>query len=324
MKIPFRQGIVRHRVDSAGNPGFLQKSNSGTTVDLIASVVEPTVVAFAHGNSDYLFEEFASVTPAWLGPFSAGTDFWLFWDLSLTNNATRTFGHTTLAPVFGPTAPTGLEGQHWFDTNVNVMKVFTNGIFKEVVRLFAAKYEQGAILKPFEVGSQVNIDQTTFAGTILFDDEDNVIRKFGPRRRTEFITSESQIATFSSNQAVNLTFGEAAFVAEAVGAIPEFHLVAYNDQNKIELASSADNKRVVGLVVEDLADEESGTFVFEGFLSSLNFSFAEDPGTLLFCSVSGQVTTSVPQTGFIKRIGHVVNATTIFLEIQPQIELQDS
>ncbi len=323
MKIPFRQGIVKHGIDSAGNQTFLQKSNSGTTIDLIASAVEPVEIAFAHDNSDYLFTEFNVVAFAWNGPFSSGTDFWLFWDISLLD-ARRTFGYTTLEPFFGPTAPMGIEGQHWFDTSTTVHKVFINGIFKDVIRVFAAKYEQGSILKPFDVGTQVGLDVTSFPGPILFDEENNAIRKFGPRRRTEYITGETPIATFASNQAISLQFESTFTVAEAVGNIPEFHLISYNNQNKIELASSTNTNRVVGLTREDLFDTEIRSFITRGFVSSSNFSFTEDAGTPVFCDETGQVTTTVTQINTIKCVGHVVNASTIFLDIQPLIILQDT
>lgn len=91
MRINFRQGIVSHQTG-----GFLSINGSGH-VDLLANT-KPTRVAIAHTYTNYLHTENNTVANAWLGPFSAGTDYWLYWQFNpLTFE--RTFGITTLEPV---------------------------------------------------------------------------------------------------------------------------------------------------------------------------------------------------------------------------------
>ena len=58
MKIPFRQGIVRHQTDTQGSQQFLLEQTS--TIDLIAEN-DPTIIAFAHKSKDYIVTEKRSV-----------------------------------------------------------------------------------------------------------------------------------------------------------------------------------------------------------------------------------------------------------------------
>lgn len=97
MRLTFRQGVVSHQTG-----GFLYLNLNGN-VDLAASN-RPTVVTVAHGNVDYLWSEDASIEDAWVGPFSPSVYYWLYWDFnSLTFE--RSFGYTTLEPVYQPVAP---------------------------------------------------------------------------------------------------------------------------------------------------------------------------------------------------------------------------
>lgn len=91
MRVNFRQGIVSHQ---AG--GFLTLNPSGH-IDLVADN-RPVTITIAHRNTNYTHIENNSVTDAWLGPFSSGTNYWIYWDFDLLTFA-RTFGKTTLEPV---------------------------------------------------------------------------------------------------------------------------------------------------------------------------------------------------------------------------------
>ena len=171
MRIPFRHGIVRYQTDNARsnpNPTFLQPEDNGSSISLTVAP-DPTIITIAHGDSDYMFEERKSVIRAWKG-FKSGTDYWLYWDISLRDGS-RTFGSTTLQPIVAPNPPANaLDDQHWFDTKNNVMKVYTKGAFVERLRVFAAKYSAGTVLEPYDLGTQVSNRTTVHAGTILFDD----------------------------------------------------------------------------------------------------------------------------------------------------------
>jgi len=101
MRINFRQGIVSHQ--TSGNvQDFLSKNPSGH-VDLKADN-RPVTITVAHANTNYTFTDNYTVTNAWMGPFSASTHYWLYWDFNpLTFQ--RTFGYTTLEPVAQDAVP---------------------------------------------------------------------------------------------------------------------------------------------------------------------------------------------------------------------------
>src|SRR5271165_5387171 len=102
MIINFRQGIVQQMM-SAGHPAFLQLV--GTGVNLIASPSNPTIVDFAQGQSDYLFQEAANITNAWAGPFTVTSYAYLYWDINLLTGI-RTFNSTPYVPVTSANPPT--------------------------------------------------------------------------------------------------------------------------------------------------------------------------------------------------------------------------
>jgi len=92
MRVNFRQGIVQHQLG-----GFLTLNGITGNVDLLAAN-RPTIITLAHHNRNYLHEENGTVTSAWVGPFLATQNYWLYWNFNLLTFA-RTFGFTTLEPV---------------------------------------------------------------------------------------------------------------------------------------------------------------------------------------------------------------------------------
>jgi len=135
MKLTFRHGLVRHQTDLSNNPTFLQRD--GAYVNLIVSP-DPTLFTIAHFDQDYLFVENQTVVHAW-GPFNAGIDYWLYWDVDLITGAI-TRGHTTVDPVTQSSVPVNpQQDQHWYDIINMVMKVYTGSQWVEVLRVFAAE-----------------------------------------------------------------------------------------------------------------------------------------------------------------------------------------
>lgn len=322
MKIPFRHGLVRYQ-KSGTIPTFLNRTNSGSTMSLVVST-DSTYVAFAHGSSDYLFEEKRSITPAWNGPFVSGVDYWLYWDIDMLTGQ-RTFGHTEVQPVLVGAAPLPpVNDQHWFDHSVKVMKVWNLGRWNECLRVFACFYDEGTIINAYPTGTQVGNLNTSYPGFILFDDNSDPIRRLrGGNRRSEFITSESIMSSQVATGMANISIESKMPIVEAIENIPEYRLVSYRSNNKIGIASYLDpNYPVVGLVRENMFTTEVGTFTSSGEIVNENWNFTTDPNTPLFCGVVGEVTTSVPQQGAYQQVGFVISPTTIFLDIEQQILYQ--
>lgn len=327
-RLIFRQGLVRYQTDMSDNPTFLQKS--GQYIQLVVSP-DPTIFTIAHFDQDYLFTENASVPQAW-GPFTGTQDYYLFWDINLITGV-LTRGYTTLAPIFAATAPSAPNPvnnqpwtqQHWFDTTNMVWKVKTsNNVWTEVLRCFAAKYQGGSTLIPYQLGTQYALSGKTvnvvvYAGYPLFDDANLPIQRFRKDRRGVFIHTEMPLASQWSRLA-NFKIETAMLQGEATENIPMFYAVAYDGPNKLALARNTQpSKPAIGVAVEDMFVSEVRMFIAEGFLQNDLWNWDTSPsgtqpaGTPLFVGSTGQLTSTPPQTFSIQQIAIVVDPQTIYV-----------
>lgn len=274
-----------------------------------------------HGDSDYIFEERVNVNRAWTR-LTSGITCWLYWDIDLRTGS-RTFGSTRLQPVASSTPPAQpTEDQHWYDTSSHTMKVYTRGTFVERLRLFAAKYKAGSVLDIYPLGSQVSDTTTVHAGTILFDDLGKPLQYVDHKRKSRFLTTESNFTTHASNSTSIRLEADVEFVT-AVDNIAAYQLVSYYDTDRIGHASHTNTERsIVGVIREDMYVGELGTFISAGYVRNPNWDWVEDAGTRLFCDNTGQITTTIPQFGSLQEIGKVVSPTTILLDIKPMIVLE--
>ena len=94
MRIDFQQGILSYPT-SVGQQVFLAKTRSFVSLQTANG---RTDVTFAHGSENYLHTEASYVSNAW-GPLLPNTNYWLYWDINMLT-AVRTFGFTTLQPIF--------------------------------------------------------------------------------------------------------------------------------------------------------------------------------------------------------------------------------
>jgi hypothetical protein len=306
MLINFRQGIV----ETQPTPAAI--ALGGGQVNLNTNMA-PTILSFADGSSDYLFIENTSSVPAWAGPFTLGTDYWLYWDIDKTT-ANRTFGTTLVEPTFGTTRPSSpLNDQHFFDTSINKMVVWNGQRWIEKLRIFAAKLENGSTLIRETVGtSQVGLDTESYSGEIVLAPNGlPVVRANG-----EFLTT--QTPTNSQDNPLNSYKIESLQIrAKAVEPIPIYHCVAYKGPNQTGLATnrSPDRGRCIGVSVENTLTNEMRKYVTFGYVTNPAWNFTENPGTLVFVGNNGQVTTDVPTKISLQRIGTVVSSDTILVDI---------
>lgn len=325
MRIPFRQGIVRYQTDNAGpnpNPTFLQPSNGGGSIDLLVAP-DPTIITFAHGeDTDYLFEERLTVPRAWSG-FTSNVNYWLYWDIDQLTGE-RTFGYTRVEPVYSASVPQTLqEDLHWFDTKNKLMKVYTNGVFAEKIRVFAGRYQGGAVVQANELGSQVGLNTSIHAGFILFDDLGNPVRKVKGRRASKFITTESNFSTHASN-ATTVRLEAQVETARAMDNIAAYQCVSYEGPDRIGFASRQNTDRdIVGVIREDLYVGEVGTFVLSGYVRNPLWNWEEPSNTPLFCDDTGQLTVDIPETGSFQQVATIISPTTILVDIRQRIILGD-
>lgn len=320
MKLTFTQGIVRFQKDLSGNqPKFLQVNtgNSGY-VDIMANP-DPTIIVFAHKDKNYVTEEQQSIEEAW-GPFPAtGQTQYLYWDLNFSN-ASLYRGFTTVLPFTGPTAPANpVADQHWFDVPNRTMKVWQGGKWQERIRVFAAVYDQNAVLASKPIGSQVGLNNINVnAGNIMLGSGGR------PLRDTDgtFLTTETELVV-ARTSSENVRFDAIAHYCQAVESIPKFHLVSFTPGRKLVLASYLQvDRQVTGMVREHLYPSEVGHIITSGKVKNDQWNWAPaDVGKPLFCGPSGQVTRSVPPTGVVQQIGTITDIDEIFLWIMTPVIL---
>ena len=266
MKIDFQQGIITYPI-SNGQQVFLAKIGDYVSLQTANG---RTDITFAHGTENYLLTEASDVNNAW-GPLLPNTDYWLYWNLDLLT-AVRTFGFTTVAPVYGPTQPTAVNGLHWFDTVNHKMFLYQTGGWREVVRLFAAKVNnaiftglgEGITGQPF-AGSQVRlVNFGLTAGRIIVDETGTPIR----RTNNLFFTSEDEF--FINGSPVNTIRLEANIVnATAKENIARYQVVKYTSFGHIHLATYNDiQTTMLAMSMEDILLEHTGTLCVQGVITN--------------------------------------------------------
>jgi len=321
-RINFRQGIVRTHATAL-------QFTAGNTVILLDGQTAPVVLNFADGpNDDYLWEEALLVDPAWTDLPSAN-EYWLYIDIDKMT-AERTFGTTIYQPLDQPNTPSNpAVGQHWFDTRSTqtVMKVWAGSRWTEKVRMFVAKVS-GLTIFPYSTGTQAGLNDSVLSGRILYDDENRTqpIKKYDRRGQGKFITTESVIFSQFSN-ITGFKVAQGLVEGQAIENIPQYYAVALRGgEYKIGLAKNGTSGGAqpgpypaIGIATEDFVTGETHTYAANGYITDDNFNWIEDPGTYIFVGPTGQLTTSVPQSGSLQRVGVVINTYTIQIDIQPII-----
>lgn len=311
MLVTIRQGIVRVQT----SPPHL--NISGGVVNINANT-DPTIVTFANGSANYLVTESRSIAGAWSGPFSAGIDYWLYWDID-TVTGLRTFDSTIVEPTFGLSRPSSPSmNEHFFDNNINKMLVWNGNRWVEKIRVFAAKLESGGSLVPESTGSQANINQTTTSGHILFDDNNDVIK----RNNGDFLTTEMPVhASYNPLNSYKIEAIQAR--ARAIETIPAYHAVTWKGPRRLGLASSVkpEDGGCIGLSVEDMYKDEVRRYMTYGHAKNIDWNFTANSGTPVFVGPNGEITTSVPQNISMQRVGTVVDANTVFVDIKELYKL---
>lgn len=318
MRIDFQQGIVTHPM-SGSLQAFLAKT--GTHVSLQAANGR-TDVAFANGDQNYLLTESADVPNAW-GPLAPNTDYWLYWDIDM-RTAVRTFGFTTLIPVVSNNAPAHAAGQHWFNSFAKKMYVSQTGVWREVLRVFAAKVNNAVFTslslgignRPF-AGTQVGLNVPNVAvGRIIVDDQGNPIRRVNGK----FFTTEDDF--FTDGSPVNAIRLEANVVhATALVNMSRFSIVKYSEFGQLALAEYDDaGSSAIAILLEDLTTNQTGTVCVQGVVVNPLWNWPT-VGAPLWVGASGALVStdphlSNPLTYPVSRVpvGRVFSPTSIFFD----------
>lgn len=318
MLINFRQGIIQ----AGQSPLFLSFNGSTGNVDLIASQLSPVFLDFANGADDYLFQELNNVPSAWSGLPSIDTVY-LYWDINI-KTAVRTFGFTTLPPIVSPTAPlTPATGQMWYNTTNFSQNFYGFGSWNPVLRVFAGTFTNGTIVAN-PLGTQIGIITPTLSGYILFDENNNPIKKYQTFNLGSFITTESPLASQFS-QIQNYRLESIIDTATVSGDIAQWQAICYVSPGTIGIATSnvvlppyGSGTPAIGIAPQNMPNGTVQSFLQEGYISDPSFNFSP-VGANVFINTSGFLTTSPPNGGTLQVMGYVVDSQTVFISPQPAI-----
>jgi hypothetical protein len=313
MLLSFRQGLVQVQT----NTPFL--SRVGNNVRLVCDNT-PFIGTFAHGNYNYLLVEPETIATAWHGPFLNTSNYYLYIDIDITSGI-RTFGHTTVAPTHGSTAPTSpAVDHHFFNLRTNVMQVKTSTRWVDKIRLFVGYLQSGSILNTYAVGSTVALNQSNYSGQILFDDTGKPVKRLEKFANGAFLTTESFISYQNSLEQSAKAEGF-AITAKAVETIPMNYCVCYKDYNKLGLASSTDTTNpCVGISLATYVNNEVVRFIKFGKISNPNsWNWTQPPMSPVFVGKNGEITATVPSDYSMQRIGYIIDSTSVFIDITDQL-----
>lgn len=316
----FRQGIA-----SYPKTGSLQQFliKSGNYVTLNVSPSSLVQIIFADHDVDYLLDESITVNNAW-GPLPTNTDVWIYWDIS-TLTGVRTFGFTLFEPTYGPTAPTPVIDQHWFDTTNTTMFVFNGIRWVKKIRVFAAKVFNNTftplgtelLTAPF-AGSQVGLygsGYETNASYILYDSHGKPI----PKQSGEFLRAVDEFLIQGSHIThVNLESYVVRFMADE--PIARYYVGKAVGENHVVVATYHDiQDGVLAVSVEDLTLYATGAFVIQGVITNIDWDWtAYPPGTPLWIKESGNFVAIDPHVSDVLTypvakppVARVLNKTSI-------------
>jgi len=340
-KISFRQGIVSHPKDtSTKRQNFLKKN--GDDVDIMVdtgSSVTPITVAFAHQDTDYLFTESKTTSRAWKD-CKSGKDYWLYWEIDLDSGHLER-GSTIYEPIYSSSEPDRKfrrQGQMWFDIDDNTFKVWQGRVWRETVRVMAAKLINGTQFQSLstgadrdnfigtQVGSYTNRRGKRNVGALVFNPSGKAIKS---GKRNQFFTTEDKFLTGVPTGASN-KINNSLITGLAASPLAAFQIVQYNDYNSISLANAFEQgKKLFGIVESDVEVGEVTNFVSEGIIFNENWDW-ESAGvavnTALYIDQNTKTLTHVVPTTDLPPVGVVVGVKEVYFapRLFPQVELSTS
>lgn len=308
MQISFRQGILQAPLN------FLVFSNGHVSLQLPTNT--NLTFTLADGNSNYLFIESHSVSNAWVGPFVATVDYWLYWDINTTTGV-KTYGATTHTPIEGNTAPLSpVVDQHWFDTVHNVTKVWNGTSWVRKLRLFAAKltgnsfFTSQSINSPVFTGTQVgSLNIASHAGYLVYDPINN--HPFRKADDTFYTTDDTSFTGITSSSQVKLS--GTLVEARASVNLSAYTIVRFSDFGTIGPATNflIDNG-TYGIIETGVVQDAYVNVVMEGLVTNPAWDWTSaGVNAPLYVNGSGALTTVIPTTPII--VATVIDAHTILL-----------
>jgi len=312
----------------SGEQTFLTKN--GTSVDLVVSSQSLVTVAFIHGTTDYLYTEANSVDSAWIN-IPTGVDSWLYWEINSTTGKVHR-KVTTLEPIEAPKEPVGSStGQLWFDTLRRIWAEYNGANYREVIVVFACRVNSGtafssmSIDSPLFTGTQVGITDSVRAGSLVYNSHGNAVKSgIG----NTFFTTEDEFLTGVPNAAYQ-KLNNVLLTGEASCPIAAYQIVQFNTFDDVCLANPAiSGNRVLGIVDEDVATNDTVTFITEGVIVNDAWDWEGEGANVndpLYLDLIGELSLK-NNFGSRSPIGSVLNKNTIYFSprLFPQVHLNTS
>lgn len=324
MKFNFRQGI-QHSPMTVGHPDFLTYASGNDTITLSIGIDLVRATAAWH-DVNYLIEERETSVNAW-GPMIWdplwGTNpgsftSYLYWDINLASGALSK-GFTHLLPAIETVAPISPSlGQHWFDTSLNVMKVWDGVRWNQKIRVFAASYDGGThVITEQDLGSQVGIfvngtQETWFNhGYILFGIDQKAIKNSDGSMVTTAVPLNTYHGSFSSPIRLELSNS----LALASESIPAFSAIASVGNGTVRLANGANlNNRPIGITLVPYITGDAVDIVFNGIVYNDQWAWDYTLGKDLYCGSTGILYQGNDIIGSIL-IGTILDSHTVLINI---------
>jgi hypothetical protein len=316
MILDFRQGIVRYAVDNKSLSTFLYTDKNTQYVSFNAQY-NKVLLAFAHENVDYLYEESTDTKNAF-GPFDKNTKYWLYLDLN-TLTGFRTFGSTKLEPIVSDIEPTKIIDQHWYNTSNNTMYCYDGLVWIQKLRVFVGTYNNHNVtILPH--GTQVENYEHCNAGYILYDDADSPSKRASTDGSYKFLTTTSHFAA-SKSVTTTVSLEQSIRIGQASVNLSKYKMVTYAGDNIITTASydDPDQKTAIGVVEYDVNTGEKCYFSTNTYLTNSAWNFTAPPSSSIYLGLNGNITTTIPSSGFIQKIGFVVSPNTVYIDTTYQI-----
>jgi hypothetical protein len=315
MRIAYRQGLI------SAQAGFLVAGLTDSRyVDIIVNPT-PTVAAVASGSVDYLIVEQRYVSNAW-GPFSDNQTHFLYWEINQATGAV-TRGSTTLSPLTSASEPQREFGQMWWDVTSNMMKWFNGARWVPVLRVMAGELRSGGIVVPVGFLSQVGLNVSVDAGTIMSDGQGGAYKN----AKGEFLTTNTDVTSFDTGSLVRLDSTE--LILQANENIPKFSLV-YIINGRVALASgnAPDDitRAPLAMTTSDAYQNDAVTLSTAGRVvinEQWNWATA-DIGKSVYCSGSGVATLSVPTSHRRVKVGTITGTQSILLAFNSETDVLGS
>jgi hypothetical protein len=180
----------------------------------------------------------------------------------------------------------------------------------------------GSNISYYPFGTQVGIGTSVNAGFVMRDETGTAIRDGAGK----FLTTESEVIIGNGVSARSPQFAMERLnnYSRAYETIPAFSLITFGGNNEIGLASGINpNKPAIGIVTNDVVTGDNANWIQGGVITNPNWNWSTATSRILYCGPHGELTTTKPTSTLIQRVGAILSATSVLIQIDVISSLRD-